>query len=152
MWRSMLLKVKISISKNSTYRLWRSLMATCASVPVLPLSKLLSVTIPPQTGREYFKAALVIVPLRVGGSLKIKIIEALSHVRPCVTTNIGAQGLVQGDNEPLIVEDEAVAFAAAVIELLKNNGAQNRLATAAHQACIPFSTEVAFAPLIERGL
>jgi len=106
----------------------------------------------PDLRDEYSKAALVIVPLRVGSGLKIKIVEALSHGRVCVTTSIGTQGLTQGDDKPYVIADEAPAFAAAVIGLLQDNTARKKLGSTAHRACLPFTAEAAFAPLIERGL
>lgn len=106
----------------------------------------------PDLSAEYAAAALVIVPLRAGSGLKIKVVEALSHGCPCVTTEIGAQGLPRGDHAPFVVADEAGAFAEAVIDLLRDDTARHLMGGAAHEFCEPYTADRAFAPLIERGL
>src|SRR5690606_22523285 len=41
----------------------------------------------------YRRARLAIAPLRFGAGVKGKVLEALRHGVPCVTTTVGAQGL-----------------------------------------------------------
>ncbi len=58
------------------------------------------------------RAAVSVVPLRIGGGSRLKICEALSMARPVVSTSVGAEGLaVEGCVE---IADGAEAFAAAV--------------------------------------
>ena len=63
-------------------------------------------------------AAVVIVPLRVGGGTRLKIVEALSMARPTVSTTIGAEGLDLVPGEDLLVADTPAEFAAAIRSLL----------------------------------
>ena len=46
-----------------------------------------------ELSKYYQNARIVIAPLRFGGGLKGKVIEAMSHGVPVVTTPVGAQGL-----------------------------------------------------------
>ena len=41
----------------------------------------------------YRRAALVVVPMRLGGGTRIKVLEALIHEKALVTTSIGVEGL-----------------------------------------------------------
>jgi glycosyltransferase involved in cell wall biosynthesis len=59
-----------------------------------------------------------IVPLRLGGGTKLKLLDALAAGLPVVTTPIGAEGLRVRDGEHLLVADGAEPFAAAVRRLL----------------------------------
>ncbi len=63
-------------------------------------------------------AALMIVPLRIGGGTRLKIVEALAMGTPVVSTSIGAEGLGLQDGEQLAMRDGAQDFADSVLELL----------------------------------
>ncbi|HEX9565337.1 MAG TPA: glycosyltransferase [Gemmatimonadaceae bacterium] len=66
------------------------------------------------------RAALFVVPLRVGGGTRLKIYEALAMELPVVSTTIGAEGLPLQPGRHLIVADGAEDFAAAVLRLLSD--------------------------------
>lgn len=63
-------------------------------------------------------AAVVVVPLRVGGGTRLKIVEALSMAKPTVSTTIGAEGLDLVPGEDLLVADTPAEFAVAIGSLL----------------------------------
>ena len=73
-------------------------------------------------------ARVMIVPLRIGGGSRLKILEAMASGLPVVSTSKGAEGLAVVDGESIIIRDDPVAFAAAVAELLENDDLWNRLA------------------------
>jgi sugar transferase (PEP-CTERM/EpsH1 system associated) len=64
------------------------------------------------------RAGIIVVPLRVGGGTRLKVLEALSMARPVVSTRIGAEGIDVRDGEHLLLADTADDFAAAVGRLL----------------------------------
>jgi GT2 family glycosyltransferase len=70
-----------------------------------------------ELARRYGSARVVVAPLRYGGGVKGKVIEAMHFGVPCVTTSVGAQGLSQTVNF-LAADDDAEAFAAHVMRLL----------------------------------
>ncbi|HTC25366.1 MAG TPA: glycosyltransferase, partial [Gemmatimonadales bacterium] len=76
----------------------------------------------------YRRAPLVVVPMRLGGGTRIKVLEALAHGKALVTTSIGAEGLSLARGEALEIADGADAFAAACIRLLGDPEARRRLA------------------------
>ncbi len=73
------------------------------------------------------EAAVVVVPLLVGGGTRIKIFEAMSMGRPVVSTSLGAEGLPVVTNEHLVIEDEPQNFAAAVNRLIDDPTAAAQL-------------------------
>ncbi|HEY6247763.1 MAG TPA: glycosyltransferase [Pyrinomonadaceae bacterium] len=66
------------------------------------------------------KAAVYIVPLRIGGGTRLKIFEAMSMKKAIVSTTVGAEGLPVSDGNELCIADAPGSFAAAVIQLLTN--------------------------------
>lgn len=64
------------------------------------------------------RAAVYVVPLRVGGGSRLKILEALAMRRAVVSTSIGAEGLEIVPNEHFIAAEEPPAFASAIRRLL----------------------------------
>jgi glycosyltransferase involved in cell wall biosynthesis len=67
----------------------------------------------------YASTQIVIAPLRFGGGLKGKIMEALLQGRPVVTTSSGAQGL-PGLREVVNVCDTAQEFAGSIVNILRH--------------------------------
>lgn len=66
------------------------------------------------------RAAVSVVPLRVGGGTRLKIYEAMAMERAVVTTTIGAEGLPLQHNVDCLIADTPSDFASAVCELLEN--------------------------------
>jgi glycosyltransferase involved in cell wall biosynthesis len=67
----------------------------------------------------YYKAAdIVICPLRIGGGIKVKILEALNAGKAIVSTSVGAQGLDLRLYRAIAIADESVDFAKKVVQLL----------------------------------
>jgi glycosyltransferase involved in cell wall biosynthesis len=63
-------------------------------------------------------AAAVVVPLRLGGGTRFKIVEAMSMGKAVVSTTIGAEGIEVIPGRDILIEDEPAAFAEAVNRLL----------------------------------
>lgn len=66
------------------------------------------------------RAALFVVPLRIGGGTRLKIFEAMAMERPVVSTTIGAEGLPVTGGHDIVLADSAADFAAAVVRLLRD--------------------------------
>jgi len=65
------------------------------------------------------QAALYVVPLRVGGGSRLKILEALAMGRPVLSTTIGAEGLDLEDGEHLCLRDGPESFADQAVRMLR---------------------------------
>lgn len=69
--------------------------------------------------RPYYQRAWgQIVPLRIGGGTRLKIVESLALGTPVLSTTLGAQGLDLVDQEHILLADAPASFAAAAVELL----------------------------------
>ncbi|MBS0244295.1 MAG: glycosyltransferase [Proteobacteria bacterium] len=69
--------------------------------------------------RAYMReAAVMAVPLRVGGGSRLKILESLAASLPVVSTTVGAEGLELEAGHDLTIADEPEAMAAALAEAL----------------------------------
>jgi glycosyltransferase involved in cell wall biosynthesis len=71
---------------------------------------------------EHITGCIMIVPLRIGSGMRMKIVDGINHACSIVTTTIGVEGidLVSGVN--CLVADSAEDFAGAVIRLLNDPG------------------------------
>jgi glycosyltransferase involved in cell wall biosynthesis len=63
-------------------------------------------------------AAAVVVPLRLGGGTRLKIVEAMAMGKAIVSTTLGAEGIEAAPGRDLLIEDQPAAFADAVNRLL----------------------------------
>jgi len=70
----------------------------------------------------YADAGVAVVPLRFGAGVKGKVVEALHHGVPIVTTSIGAQGL-QGLESVAAICDSPQEIADAIVRLMKDTQA-----------------------------
>jgi glycosyltransferase involved in cell wall biosynthesis len=81
---------------------------------------------------EYLRAAAVIVvPLRIGGGTRIKIYEGMAMGKATVSTTVGAEGLDVSHGRDIILADDAAAFAASVVRLLNDEQLRRRYEAAA---------------------
>jgi len=74
------------------------------------------------------RAAVCVVPLRVGGGTRLKIYEAMAMGIPVVSTTIGAEGLPLRNGEHLLIADTADDQATAICTLLTDRAMADRLA------------------------
>ena len=71
--------------------------------------------------RPYLRdAACYIVPIRVGGGTRIKILDAWAAGKAIVSTTIGCEGLATADGDNILVRDDPGEFAAAVAAVLRD--------------------------------
>jgi glycosyltransferase involved in cell wall biosynthesis len=84
--------------------------------------------------RPYYREALVaVVPLRVGGGTRIKILEAMAAGVPVVSTGLGAEGLAAVPGEHYVLADSAGEISAAVTALLRDPEKSARLSDAGRE-------------------
>ena len=74
-----------------------------------------------------------IVPLRVGGGTRLKILEAMALGTPVVSTRKGAEGLDVTHEQDILVADTPNAFADAVLRLFNDRALRARLASNGRQ-------------------
>ena len=74
------------------------------------------------------RSSVFVVPLRAGGGMRVKILDAWAQGVPVVSTTIGAEGLTYSPGESILLADSASEFARAVIRLLTDQALADRLA------------------------
>jgi glycosyltransferase involved in cell wall biosynthesis len=78
--------------------------------------------------RPYMEqAALLVVPVRVGSGMRVRILEALAYGMPTVTTTIGLEGIEARNGEEVLVADDPQAFSDAVLRLLQDEDLRTKL-------------------------
>ncbi len=71
--------------------------------------------------REYMrKCGVSIVPLRLGGGTRLKVLEAMSMGKALVSTSMGAEGITVTHGKDALLADSAGTFSDAVIRLLRD--------------------------------
>ena len=77
------------------------------------------------------RAAVYVVPLRVGGGTRFKILEAGAMSKAMVSTSLGCEGFPVKDGRELLIADSPRAFADAVVALVRDAGRCAELGAAA---------------------
>lgn len=79
------------------------------------------------------RASVVVVPLRIGGGTRLKIVEAMAKGKAVVSTSVGAEGLDIVDGTHAIIADTPEDFAAAVADLLAHPQRAQEIGAAARK-------------------
>jgi glycosyltransferase involved in cell wall biosynthesis len=91
---------------------------------------------------------LLAAPLSEGGGIKIKILEAMAHGLPVVTTPIGAEGIVDRHQELVWWADDAGAFARQLVAAANDpQAAADRAARARRHVAARFGRQAVVARL-----
>lgn len=76
------------------------------------------------------RAWLVVVPLRIGGGTRLKILEAWAMRKAVLSTAVGAEGLPTTDGVNIALADEPASMAARAVALLRDAAEASRLGEA----------------------
>ncbi|WP_163717057.1 glycosyltransferase family 4 protein [Mangrovibacterium lignilyticum] len=71
--------------------------------------------------------AVMMVPLRSGSGMRIKIVEGLALGKAIVSTKIGVEGIAANDHEHILIANEPHEFLDAVSELIENKELYKKL-------------------------
>jgi polysaccharide biosynthesis protein PslH len=82
------------------------------------------------------EAAVVVVPLRLGGGTRLKIVEAMAMGKAIVSTTLGAEGIDAVPGQEILIEDNPSAFADAVNRLLAEPDLATRIGQSARQLAV----------------
>jgi glycosyltransferase involved in cell wall biosynthesis len=79
-------------------------------------------------------AAVVLAPVRSGGGMRMKVLEAMARQKAVVTTGLGAEGFTSLDPDPpLAIAESSEEIAAATAELLGDRSRRRDLAQRARE-------------------
>jgi glycosyltransferase involved in cell wall biosynthesis len=79
------------------------------------------------------RSGVLVVPLRIGGGSRLKILEALAAGVPVVSTAVGAEGLHLGPGRDLVVVNGMEDMAPALVAALRDPGAMRAMAEHGHR-------------------
>ena len=81
-------------------------------------------------------AAAIVVPLRLGGGTRLKIVEAMAMGKAIISTTLGAEGIEAVDRRDILVADEPAGFADAVSRVLAEPDLAARIGRSARQLAV----------------
>lgn len=82
----------------------------------------------PEIQPHLHAARVMMVPLRIGGGSRLKILEAMASGVPVVSTTKGAEGLEVTPGEHLLIEDDPARFAEVLVNVMEDVDLNRRLA------------------------
>jgi glycosyltransferase involved in cell wall biosynthesis len=85
----------------------------------------------PDLAPYFAQAAVVVAPLRLGGGMRVKVVEALAAGKPVVASPLAASGLAVTDGEQIFLAKTHEEFAERIALLLDDPALRRRLGEAA---------------------
>jgi sugar transferase (PEP-CTERM/EpsH1 system associated) len=83
--------------------------------------------------RPFYREALAaVVPLKVGGGSRLKILEAMAAGVPVVSTTLGAEGLEVHDGEDILIADTNEQLAEKIVSVIESEELRQRISAAGH--------------------
>jgi glycosyltransferase involved in cell wall biosynthesis len=98
---------------------------------------------------EAFHSSLLIVPVRIGSGMRLKIIDAINHKIPFITTSIGVEGLDFEDGKECLIADTPDNFAEGIIRLARHSEFQKELV---ENASVKLKEKYSFESAIKKRL
>jgi GT2 family glycosyltransferase/glycosyltransferase involved in cell wall biosynthesis len=95
-----------------------------------------------ELAERYLTARAVVAPMRFGGGVKGKVVEAMWYGVPCVTTSTGVQGLAAA-RATLGVADDAEGIARLILQYLQDDNRWREVSRAAQRFVQAHYTEAA---------
>lgn len=87
--------------------------------------------------REFVRdASCYVVPIRIGGGTRLKILDAWAMGKAIVSTSVGCEGLDAVDGHNILIRDDPKEFAAAVTTVLHDPGLRASLASNARVTAV----------------
>ncbi len=94
-------------------------------------------------------AGIFVVPLNAGSGIRVKILEAMAHGLPIVSTSIGVEGLPVVSGEHLLVADTPEAFANAIRRLMADPVQRRKVGTSGRSFAMDYDWRSCLQPVIE---
>jgi sugar transferase (PEP-CTERM/EpsH1 system associated) len=79
------------------------------------------------------EAGVYVVPLRVGGGTRLKVLEAMSMSKGIVSTSMGCEGIDITPEQELFIGDEPLSFAEKTVNLMRDRERRQELGLAARR-------------------
>jgi len=97
------------------------------------------------------RAGVVVVPLRVGGGTRLKVLEAMALAKAIAATTLAVEGLAVSDGREALLADEPTALAEAVTKLMHDSHLRAALGGRARELAVSEYRWEVLVPRIERA-
>jgi polysaccharide biosynthesis protein PslH len=87
----------------------------------------------PELDPYFAESTVTVVPVRAGGGMRVRILEAFARAAPVVTTTVGLEGIDARPGEDVLIADSPEDFARAVISLFQDQVLQQKLSANGRQ-------------------
>ncbi len=105
----------------------------------------------PDVRKYIHEATIVVIPLRIGSGIKLKLLEAIAMNKPIVSTSIGTEGInIPTSRNEVLVTDIKEEFATYILDILENDQLRNSLIAGTKELQNVISWESAGSILNER--
>ncbi len=102
--------------------------------------------------RPYIAAADVyVVPMRMGGGTRLKVLEAMTLGKAIVSTSLGCEGYGLTPGRELVVADDAARFADETVALVRDPARRAQLGTLAREFAVSRYDWSRIVPLLEQA-
>jgi glycosyltransferase involved in cell wall biosynthesis len=81
----------------------------------------------PDLDPYFAESTMMVIPVRAGGGMRVRILEAFARAMPVVTTTVGLEGIQAQPGSDVMVADTPDEFAKAVIGILGDKHLQAKL-------------------------
>jgi len=81
----------------------------------------------PDLDPYFAQAALMMIPVRAGGGMRVRMLEAFARAMPVVTTTVGLEGIDAEPDVDALVADNPQDFARSVVRLFDDKELQRQL-------------------------
>jgi sugar transferase (PEP-CTERM/EpsH1 system associated) len=96
------------------------------------------------------QAAVFVIPLKVGGGTRLKLLQAMSMGKAIVCTSLGREGIELAAGRHLLIADDPPSFARAVVRLVREPGKRRELGESARDLALAEHDWRHITPLLER--
>ena len=103
-------------------------------------------------GSEIGTWSTMIVPIRIGGGTRIKVLEGFARRCPVVSTSLGAFGYDIQDGEEAFLADEPHLFAQRCLELIGSPRVADRMADCAYRRFLNCWTWESYEPIVRSAV
>jgi glycosyltransferase involved in cell wall biosynthesis len=79
------------------------------------------------------RSAVYVVPIRVGGGTRLKVLDALAQGKAIVSTSVGCEGIQVTNGLDICIEDDSHRFIQQTVSLLRNEDRRRELGRAARK-------------------
>ena len=125
--------VRAAVPEATLWAIGKQPPAGLAALPLFQAGGIHAPGYVEDTDPYWARCRIFVVPLRAGGGMRVKILEAWARGLPVVSTTIGAEGLACRPGEDILLADTPEALAQAVSRVLQDDSLAQRLATSGRQ-------------------